>query len=295
MAGRNQFAVGGFANALINLPIRLFFGLLDLLPHETALKLMGRVASGILAGPFGVNRRIRANLALIYPDMAPQAVKRLCRQVADNSGRLMLESFNTGGFIRLAAQASFSGAGKDALLAALQSQKPVVLVSGHFGNYQVIRVLLADLGYDTAAIYRPMNNAFTNARYIDNMNRIAGPNFSRGMQGTKALLSHLRKGGAIALLNDQYAVEGAALTFMGQPARTMTSAAEFALKYKALLFPYYGLRLENGVDFAVTVEAPIPHTTPEEMTQRLNDSRDAMVRKHPGQWFWIHKRWKPDR
>jgi len=290
-----EFERGGIVNALIDLPVRLLFASFAVLPHRGALAIAGWISARVLAPVFGINRRIRANLGLIHPDMPDSEVKSMCRQVSDNAGRLMVESFNTAGFIRHAERAGFCGAGKEALLAALAAHRPVVLVSGHFGNYQVLRVLLARRGYQTAAIYRPMNNAYTNRRYIDNMNWIAGPNFARGMPGTKALLGHLRNGGAIALLNDQFAHEGTELRFMGQPAFTMTSAAGFALKYHAMLVPYYGIRAENGIDFNVVIEPEIQKASARDMTQALNDSLQAMVTRHPGQWFWIHKRWKrPD-
>lgn len=292
MVVQREFEVGGVANAVIDLPIRGFFALFAALPHKFALDLAGWTMARLLAPVFGLNRRISANLRLIFPDMPKAEINRLCAEVSANSARLMLESFDTKGFIRHAKKASLGGEGKDQLLAALAARQPVVLVSGHFGNYQVLRVLLAGMGHDTAAIYRPMNNAFTNTRYIRGMDLIAGPNFPRGMQGTKGLLSHLRNGGAVALLNDQFAHEGAMLNFMGQPAMTMLSAAEFALKFKALLIPYYGIRAENGVDFHVEVEPPVATGSAIEMTQALNDSLEGIVRRYPGQWFWVHKRWK---
>jgi KDO2-lipid IV(A) lauroyltransferase len=287
-----EFETGGVANFLIDLLIRAFFGLVSLLPYRVALKSAGWVAARVLAPMLGANRRINENLDLVWPEMAPEARRALCAEVAYNSARLMFESFRVSGFLRHARRSAFTGPGRDTLLDAAEAGQPVILVSGHFGNYQAIRVLLRDKGIETAAIYRPLNNAYTNARYIRNMDRIATPNHPRGMVGTKGLLGHLRKGGVIALLNDQGALEGKLLDFMGEPALTMTSAAEFALKYKALLIPYYGIRQENRVDFEVVVEAPIPHSDPETMTQALNDSLAARIRAHPGQWFWVHRRWK---
>ncbi|NOX74910.1 MAG: lysophospholipid acyltransferase family protein [Alphaproteobacteria bacterium] len=287
-----EFERGGVVNFLIDLPIRALFALFRLLPYRMGLRFAGFVAARILAPLFGINRRIRANLALVWPDYPTEKILPLCHEVTVNSARLMLESFNIRGFLRHARRSTLGGEGKEDLLNALANGTPVVLVSGHFGNYQALRVLLADLGHATAAIYRPMNNAFTNTRYIDNMNLIARPNFARGMKGTKGLLTHLRKGGAIALLNDQASYEGEVLEFLGKPALTMTSAAEFALKYQALLVPYYGIRQDNGVDFDVLIEPPIPHSDPVTMTQALNASLEKRVRENPGQWFWMHRRWK---
>jgi len=85
------------------------------------------------------------------------------------------------------------------------------------------------------------------------------------------------------------------LDFLGKPAPTALSAAEMALRYDALLVPIYAERLENGIDFRITVEAPIPPSDAITMTQALNDSLSWAVRRRPGQWLWVHRRWKPGR
>jgi KDO2-lipid IV(A) lauroyltransferase len=85
---------------------------------------------------------------------------------------------------------------------------------------------------------------------------------------------------------------GAELSFFGHAALTALSAAELALRYDALLVPTYGIRQPDGLGFEVVVEPPVPPGTPEAMTQALNDSLEALVRRHPEQWFWIHRRWK---
>ncbi|MEY8842491.1 lauroyl acyltransferase, partial [Cribrihabitans sp. XS_ASV171] len=57
--------------------------------------------------------------------------------------------------------------------------------------------------------------------------------------------------------------------------------------------PCYAIRQANGVDFDIRVHAPVPHSDPETMTQYINDDLEDVVRQHMGQWFWIHRRWKP--
>ena len=88
--------------------------------------------------------------------------------------------------------------------------------------------------------------------------------------------------------------DGAPLKYFGKTALTGLSAADLALKYNALIIPIYGLRLPNGIDFKIICERSITHSTSEKMTQELNDSLEALVKEHMGQWFWIHRRWKPD-
>jgi Kdo2-lipid IVA lauroyltransferase/acyltransferase len=93
-------------------------------------------------------------------------------------------------------------------------------------------------------------------------------------------------------LIDQSMRHGADLTFFGHRALTALSAAELALKYDALLIPTYAVRQPDGLSFRVIVENPIPPGPPDQMTQGLNNSLEALIRQHPDQWFWIHRRWK---
>jgi KDO2-lipid IV(A) lauroyltransferase len=94
------------------------------------------------------------------------------------------------------------------------------------------------------------------------------------------------------MLIDQHMRHGAPLTFLGHRALTALSAAELALKYDCLLVPVYGVRQADGLHFDLLIEPPIPHTDAATMTQAVNDSLEAQVRAHPGQWLWVHRRWK---
>ncbi len=108
---------------------------------------------------------------------------------------------------------------------------------------------------------------------------------------------YFRKGGAARRgscgIFDQHVIRAPILDFIGKPARTAISAAELALRYDALLIPFYGIRQDDGVSFDVVLEAPVPHSDPMTMTQALNDSLTAQVTKTPEQWFWVHRRWRP--
>jgi KDO2-lipid IV(A) lauroyltransferase len=105
---------------------------------------------------------------------------------------------------------------------------------------------------------------------------------------------HLKDGGQLVLLFDQHVLLAPILDFLGKPARTALSAAELALRYDALLIPFYGIRQKDGLSFETVLEAPIPHSDPVTMTQALNDSLAARVREKPEQWFWVHRRWRAD-
>jgi len=76
---------------------------------------------------------------------------------------------------------------------------------------------------------------------------------------------------------------------------TSTSAADLALKYGAALIPYFGIRQPDGTSFAINLQEPVPHSDPVTMTRILTDRLERQIAAHPGQWFWVHRRWKTDR
>jgi Kdo2-lipid IVA lauroyltransferase/acyltransferase len=272
--------------------IRALIWCLLRLPYAMRVRLCGWVMANVIAPIAGYRARVRENLALVLPDMPPADVERMTRAVPNNVGRTIIEIYSGPAFIARAAATPPEGAGLVALEEAHTQGRPVILVTGHFGNYDASRAALLARGFRVGALYRNMKNTFFNAHYVAAISRIGTPLFPRGRAGLADMVRHLKSGGMLGLLIDQHMGHGADLTFFGVAAQTALSAAELALKYNALLVPTYAVRLPDGLNFRIIVEAPIPHGTPEAMTQALNDSLEALVRAHPDQWFWIHRRWK---
>ncbi len=113
----------------------------------------------------------------------------------------------------------------------------------------------------------------------------------RDSAGLRELVRHVRRGGVMAVLLDQYTKEGTLIDFLGHPAPTGIFMAGLALKYDLPMIPVYGTRQPDGLHVAVDFEAPIAPGTPESMTQAAADSLAARVRRHPEQYFWLHRRW----
>ncbi|WP_010140626.1 lysophospholipid acyltransferase family protein [Oceanicola sp. S124] len=262
------------------------------LPYRHRVALVGWLVSRLVAPLAGYNRRIRDNLALVHPQMSPDEVRRMQRAVTDNAGRTLIEIYSGSEFKARLAEAPIGGAGLAALDAAREAGRPVILVSGHFGNYEAFHAKIASRHGEVGAIYRPLNNLYFNRHYVAAMESIAKPLFPRGRRGMAQMVRFLRQGNIVAMLSDQHFATGARLTFFDKPALTATSAAEMALKYNAEILPIYGIRQPDGLSFRIEVEAPLAHTTAEDMSQQLNDSLEAMTRAHPEQWFWVHRRWK---
>lgn len=281
------------ADRLTDLAFRRLIGLALKLPYERRLTIAGWVVARIIAPLAGYRRRVRDNLALVCPDLPRAEVRRLMRAVPDNLGRALVELYSGAEFTGRAARIPITGPGRAPLEVALAARRPVVLATGHIGNYEAVRAAMVARGYPVAALYRPMSNRLFNTHYVAAMEAISQPMFARSNRGMAGMMRFLKAGGMLGILSDQHMGHGARLTFFGRPAMTATSAADLALKFDALLVPIYGIRADNGVDFEIIAEAPIPHGDALAMTQAINDSLEAQVRRRMGQWLWIHRRWKP--
>ncbi len=277
---------------LQNLMFRTIIGGLLWLPYPWRVPLAGWVVSRVVAPLAGYSRRIRDNLALILPDLPRDEVRRIIRAVPDNVGRTLIEIYSGPDFVERAARLPLQGEGVAALEAAKAAKRPVILVTAHFGNYDATRAALIARGYPVGALYMEMSNRAFNDHYVQAISRIGTPLFPRGRKGLADMVRFLRGGGMLGMLVDQHMKSGELLGFFGHEALTALSAAELALKYDALLVPTYAVRQPDGLSFEVIVEAPVPPGSATEMTQALNDSLEALVRRHLDQWFWIHRRWK---
>lgn len=262
------------------------------LPYDRRVRLAGAIARGGLAPLAGYHRRSRENLALILPELGRDRHRRIAREAADNAGRTLMEIFSGPEFVARARAARPEGEGLAAIRAARAAGRPVILASGHIGNYDVPRGWLSGEGVAVGGLYKPLGNAAFNAAYVQAIGGIAGPVFPRGRQGLGRMIAFLKAGGVLGFLSDQRMKRGETLDFLGRPALTALSAAELALKYGALLVPVYGIRQPDGLTFRFIAEAPIPHSDARTMMQAVNDSLAAQVRAHPGQYFWIHRRWR---
>ena len=289
MSDRTRFQPVMYAQ---NLLYRAIIAALLLLPYAMRLRLGGWVISRLEAPLAGYRNRVRKNLALVWPEMPAARVEALVRQVPANAGRTLIEQFSPAAFKAMVAETPISGPGLAALHAARAMGRGVVLVSGHFGNHHVVRAVLAAQGHAVGALFKPLSNRYFDPYYRETIAAISTPAFAKGRRGLAGMVQHLRAGGLIGMLIDQHQNRAPVLRFFGHPARTALSAAELALKYDTLLVPCYAIRRPDGLHFDMVIEDPIPPGPPEVMTQALNDSLEAQVRRHPEQYFWIHRRWK---
>ncbi len=238
-----------------------------------------------------LRRRIDGNLRLIFPELSADERARIRREVADNFGRSFIETFSARAFQRRAPWGPPQGPGWAALQATLAQGKGALLVGGHFGQWEAVRGALKARGIEVGALYRPLNNPWLERDYIENMTEHGAPMLPRGGAGMRELIRHLRAGGVVAILLDQYVLDGAPIEFLGHPAPTGTAIGALAARFGVPMIPAYGTRGADGVEIAIDFEAPIAPGSAEAMTQAAADSLSARVRARPGQYYWLHRRW----
>ena len=264
------------------------------LPYAWRVRMFGAIVANFIGPLVGYRRRAIENLEHIFPEMDKVQRAEIAKASLNNVGRTLIENYSTKDMLARMEKHPISGAGFEAIKDAQTAGRAIILAGAHLGNYETTRAALATHGFNFGGLYRNMSNPYFNAHYVKTMEAISGTMFPQGRKGTAGFVRHIKGGGQIVLLFDQHVFGAPVLDFVGKPARTAVSASELALRYDALLVPYYGIRQPDGLSFDTILEAPIPHTDPRTMTQLMNDSLSAQIRAHPEQWLWMHRRWRPD-
>ncbi len=277
---------------IVNAAARLTLSAALLLPYRARLSAFGWVFAHFAAPLAGWRKRVDNNLKIAMPELSFAERAALSRKVPENVGRTLIEIYSGDAFLRQVAESPRTGPGREALEAAQAAGKPAILITAHLGNYDAVRGTLSRQGYPIGALYKPMSNRLFNAHYVDAISAIGEPVFPTDRKGIAGLVRHLKNGGLLGIVGDVGSTKAPVLSFFGKPAHTPLSAAEWALAQDALLIPVFGIRQPDGVSFEIRIEEPIPHSTAARMMQDYNDIVESIVREDPGQWFWIHNRWK---
>ena len=262
-------------------------------PYRWRVPFMGWMISRVIGPLAGFMKRAEKHVAFIMPHLPHAEQNRIARASLDNMGRTLIENYSTKALLARQKDADIQGPGLAALQQASDKGQAVILVSGHFGNYEALRAALWGKGFEVGGLYRNMANPYFNAHYVRTMHDLGEPMFAQGRKGLAGFVRHLKGGGKVVLLVDQHVHRAPLYTFLGHPARTSVSAAELALRYDAVVIPYFGIRRPDGLNFDCMLDAPIPKTDLETMTQAINDSIAARIRAHPEQWLWVSRRWRP--
>ena len=185
--------------------------------------------------------------------------------------------------------------GGDILNKIIKINKPVIFISGHFANFELMSMELTKNNISLATIYRPLNNLFLNPfmEYL-RKNYICKNQIKKGLTGVKETIDFINKGFSIALMIDQRVSEGVNVNFFNKQALTTSLPAQLSLKYNLDIIPISIERKSNNF-FEMQILTPVEaskYSEKLELTKKLNNILEDMIRKNPGQWIWTHNRWK---
>lgn len=279
----------GFGDFLVNGLHLALRGISHTWAYEDRITRARAISHALLSRLAHQRRRVDDNLKLIYPEMTPDWRAEIRAETFRNIGQSMMEHIHMEDFADRIGFLNISGDG----VTELDAERGAILVSGHFGQWEGIRIAWRHLtGQDCAFFFRPHNNGFYDRAWQGYLRRAGEPVIPKGGDGKAAMQAHLSRRGAMLMVIDQRIRKAEPLDFMGHPARTATTAADLALHYDLPLIPAYAIRRDTLLEYDVVFEDPIPQGDPVAMTQALNDSLAARIRANPEQYLWTHRRWR---
>ncbi len=239
-------------------------------------------------------RRTLDHLALAYPELAAGERGALAERCFVHLGTLLGECLHLR---HLAPEELFGHLtleGWEHVEAARAQRRPIVIVTGHCGNWELLAAALNARGLGMLVVAREIDEPGLQTMLLDLRARFGTRTIVRGTPGAaRALLGALRGAGALGMLIDQDTkVEGVFVDFFGRPAWTPVGAAELALRFDAAVLPTFIERCADGSHRAVihpVLALPADATA---ATALMTTAIEAQIRSHPEQWVWLHRRWR---
>ncbi|MDC0364147.1 lysophospholipid acyltransferase family protein [Candidatus Pelagibacter sp.] len=261
-------------------------------------KIASNISSKIFTyiGPlFRSKNLIKENIIKVYPKIENKDLKKIINGMWGNYGRILSEYVFMKNFRNSKLSDNIIIKGQEILDKIKSENKPVIFISGHFNNFELMAMHIEKSGLEVAAIYRPLNNKFLNF-FMEKIRKkfICKHQIKKGISGTKKILNHFKNGTSIALMIDQRLSQGIKTNFFNQEALTTTIPAQFVKKFNCKIVPIYIERI-NKFNFVLKVYEPISYSKDEtihNITSDLNKILEKMILKNPEQWIWSHNRWK---
>ena len=273
-----------------------FFLIIKLIGLSRSRKLFAKIFNKI--GPIIKSKdTINKNLEKLIGSYSDDKKNEIIFKMWANFGKLFVEYIFLHKFQKSHSHINVKG---EKILEEIKKRgRPVIFVSGHFANFELMSMELTKRQINLATIYRPLNNIFLNP-FMEYLRKkyICKHQIKKGLVGVKHSIEYLRKNFSVALMIDQRVSEGVKLPFFEYKALTTTLPAQLALKHKYLIVPIYITRKQDD-NFEMEIFEPLETTNKEnteknklEVSISLNKIIEKMILKDPSQWIWTHNRWK---
>ena len=282
--------------------VRYFFEYIAIVILFSLFKLLGyRIASelgyflGKAFGPFFRSKKIiKDNLNKFDSALTSEKIKKISQEMWGNYGRILSEypyisNFRKGDLDKYIKIENIER------LEEIKKGQPVVFVSAHFSNFELMAMAIEKAGVNLSAIYRPLNNKMVNS-IMEPLRRkyICKKQIKKGINGVREALKYFKQGVSIAIMIDQRVSEGEKINFFNYPAHTTTIPIQFVKKFGCKIQPVHIERYDK-INFRISFDEQITmdgNADDASVSLRLNQWLEEKIRKNPSQWIWSHDRWK---
>ena len=249
-------------------------------------------------GPiFRSKKIINQNLFRFSKDLTGEQKKQIQSNMWKNYGLTFVEYIFLNRFRKNSSHIEVKG--ERILEEISKNKKPVVFISGHFANFELMSMEITKRQINLATIYRPLNNFFLNP-FMEFLRKkyVCKNQIKKGISGIRDSINYIKKNYSIALMIDQRVSEGKSLPFFNYKALTTTLPAQLALRFSCDIVPVFLYRKDDN-NFEMEIYEPISVAGKSntdlnklEISLHLNQILEKMVLKNPEQWIWTHNRWK---
>lgn len=288
---------------LVYLVVRVGVAVLQAIPWSWALAL----ADALAWLAYRLDRRhrevARDNLRHAFPEKSPAEIDALVRATYRHMLTMFIE------MVRLPREVNLRNAERrigfitpEAFAHAATwatKGRPLIIVTGHFGNWEALSYATGLAGFRAHVIARRLDNPYLD-RFIADFRKATGQKMLDKNTDFEKVIDVLERGGFIAALADQDAgPKGEFVPFFGRPASTFKSIALLSLRYNAPILVFGAARIGDRIMYRVYLEDEIDPreyadrpAAAREITARYTAALERMARRHPEQYFWLHRRWK---
>ena len=261
----------------------------------------------LAAFAYRMDRRHRAvaddNLRHAFPELSPAQRAALVRSTYEHFAAMAVEIIRLPRSLRPANVDDFfhwaDPQDLDRMFAWWRSGRPLLGLTGHFGNWEVLSYVFGMGGCRSGIVARRLDNAYLD-RWAAGLRRKTGLTLLDKHRDYPQMLDILERGGSLGMVGDQDAgARGLFVDFLGRPASTFKSIAILSLQYGAPILVLGAARVGHPLRYVIYLEDTI---LPEDyqdrsdathaITQRYTQALERLIRRHPEQYFWLHRRWK---
>ena len=245
--------------------------------------------------------RALANLRRSFPDLSDREHQTLARRSMQELFMFFVEMLFTTRLLRIDTWARYVTLRNFERVVDMlvRRERGVIMLTAHYGNFEVLGYLLATLGFPTSSVARPLDNPYL-SQFVFGVREKQGQRIIAKKGATDDVIEVIEAKGAVGFVADQNAgSKGMFVDFFGRKASTYKSIGLLAMQYDVPVVIGYSRRINDQFHFEVGVQDVIyPEDWRDQsdplryVTQRYTKGIEDFIRADPGQYWWVHRRWK---